>query len=269
MELLVAMSLMVVASACLYSSLYTGFKAKETADKILKPIQSAKIALDMVKRDLRGAVVGPDEDPNILAGPFIGENDQSGTSIDTDVLTFYTNNHEIKGDTDRVTCGIGKIEFSLIKPLNSNEDTFNLVRLVTDNILNEDKEEPVEEVLCRHARSLNFRYYDGLRWYDGWDSTEEMDALPIAVEVTLELEPYVEVGKETPKKKTTMSRYDQDYLDSLTRLTQVFILPRASTMEAVEASAEAAEAAAEAASEDASGNPGGQGGATPGGGAMP
>lgn len=264
MELLVAMSLMIVASACLYSSLYTGFKAREVAERKLKPLQAAQIALDLIEQDLRGAVVGPEEDPNILAGPFIGENDRTGTNIDSDILTFYTNNHEINNDEERITCGTGKIELSLIEPL--NRDTYNLVRSVTDNILNEDEDEPIKEVLCRNVRSLNIRYYDGIRWYEAWDSTEELDAMPIAVEVTLELEPYEEVGKETNKKKTLMSKYDDDYLNSLTRLTKVFVIPRASTMEAVEAAAEAAEEAEEAAAAAEEEAAAGGGGAAAGGG---
>ena len=185
MELLVAMSLMVVASACLYTSLYTGFRSREIAERILVPLQAAKITIDMIKQDLRGAEVGPDEDPNVLAGPFLGEDDRTGSNVDTDVLTFYSNHHEVNGDEDRMSCGIGLIEYSLVESL--RDDTYVLKRLVTDNILTEDEQEPVEEVLCRNVRALNFRYYDGLRWYDAWDSTEELDALPVAVDISTPL----------------------------------------------------------------------------------
>lgn len=259
MELLVAMSLMVVASACLYSSLYTGFRAREQAEKVLVPLQAAQIALDMIKQDLKGAVVGPDEDPNILAGPFYGEDDRTGSNVDTDVVTFFSNHHEINGDEERITGGIGLIEFSLIEPV--NEDTYVLVRNVTDNIQAEDEQEPVEEVICRHVRALNFRYYDGLRWYEEWDSTEQLDALPMAVEVTLEMEPHEESTDASTGRQTRRSRYDQDYLDSIIRLTQMFVLPMASPMEVVEAAADAAEEAAEAA---ASAGAGGAGGSGPG-----
>jgi type II secretion system protein J len=258
MELLVAMGLMVVASACLYSSLYTSFRARESAEKILLPLQAAKIALDMIKQDLRGAEVGPDEDPNILAGPFLGEDDRTGSSIDTDILTFYSNHHEINGDTDRVTCGIGLIELSLVEPV--NRDTYNLVRKVTDNILTDEELDPVEEVLCRNVRSLNFRYYDGLKWYEDWDSTEQLDALPMAVEVTLEIEPYIEAGKAPSEALAKRSRYDPEYLNAITRLTQVFVLPMASPMEAVEAAAEAAEEATASSTGEGSAQGAGPGG---------
>jgi type II secretion system protein J len=257
MELLVAMSLMVVASACLYSSLYTGFRAREAAEKVLIPLQAVKIAMDMIKQDLRGAVVGPDEDPNVLAGPFLGEDDRTGANVDTDVVTFFSSHHEINGDEERITCGIGLIEFSLVEPV--KEDTYTLVRYVTDNLQTEDEQEPVEEVLCRNVKALNFRYYDGLRWYEEWDSTEQLDALPMAVEVTLEMEPHKESSTASSQKQTPRSRYDQDYLDACTRLTQVFVLPMASPMEAVEAAVDAAEEAEEAAASEGAAGPGGGG----------
>ncbi|MCP4454420.1 MAG: hypothetical protein GY809_23435 [Planctomycetes bacterium] len=169
----------------------------------------------------------------------------------------FSSHHEINGDEERITCGIGMIEFSLIEPV--KEDTYTLVRYVTDNLQTEDEQEPVEEVLCRNVRALNFRYYDGLRWYEDWDSTEQLDALPMAVEVTLEMEPHEENARGSSRKPIQRSRYDQDYLDACTRLTQVFVLPMASPMEAVEAAADAAAEAEEAAASEGGAGQGGGG----------
>jgi hypothetical protein len=38
------------------------------------------------------------------------------------------------------------------------------------------------------VRSFNLRYYDGLTWQDSWDSTLLDNNIPVAVEVTLELD---------------------------------------------------------------------------------
>ena len=64
-----------------------------------------------------------------------------------------------------------------------------LLRRVTDNLLVTKTAEPVEEVLIRDVRRFSLRYFDGLDWLDAWDSTTLGDVLPLAVEVTLELEP--------------------------------------------------------------------------------
>jgi prepilin-type N-terminal cleavage/methylation domain-containing protein len=239
LELLVAMSLMVVASACLYSSLYTGFKAKRSSERMLYPLQAAQTAIDMLEQDLRGAVVGLEDDPNFLAGPFLGINDHRDTGPDSDEITFYSTHHQINGDTDRITCGMGLITLAMIE--DADVDTYHLVRQVTDNLLSQNAQEPIEEILCRNVYALNFRYFDGLRWYDEWDSTEQMDALPLAVEITLELDPWYENDQTNQSvRRTGLNRLDTDLR---TRLTQVLTLPKAVPMEDVEAAAEAAEQA--------------------------
>ena len=246
------MSLMVVAAACLYSSLYTGFKAQRVSERVLRPLESAQAAMDLIMQDLRGAIAGPEDDPNILAGPFQGINDFTGSGVDTDTVEFYSTHHEIGSDTTRITCGLGLIELVLIQP--ADQDTYNLVRRVTDNILSEQTQQPVEEILCRNVHSLNIRYFDGTTWTDAWDSTEMLDTLPVAVEVTLQMEPFqTDVTQQTVRG----SRYDQTYLNSLTKLTQVFTLPCGLPMDEVEAAAEAAEEAAAQASSSGGGAGGG------------
>jgi hypothetical protein len=47
-------------------------------------------------------------------------------------------------------------------------------------------------LLAPEVNGLQFRYFDGTQWYDQWDSLE-MDALPLAVEVTL----FLDTGAET------------------------------------------------------------------------
>jgi hypothetical protein len=42
--------------------------------------------------------------------------------------------------------------------------------------------------LCRGVFGFNLRYYDGSVWQDTWDSTTQGDVLPLAVEVTLQLD---------------------------------------------------------------------------------
>lgn len=238
LELLVAMSLMVVAAACLYSSVYTGFKAKRSAERVLYPLQAARTAMDMLEQDLSCAVVGPEDDPNHLAGPFVGINDHIGTGPDADRVTFFTTNHFINGDTDRITCGIGLIELIMIE--DAHTDTHHLVRRVTDNILSQQTQEPIDEVLCRDVAALNLRYYDGLRWYDQWDSTEQLDALPLALEVTLALNPW-QRADQAGAAEVLGSTVERGAPDLTTRVVQIFTLPRAVSMDEVEAAAEQAE----------------------------
>jgi len=175
LELLVAMSLMVIVSAGLYTSLYTGFKAKRSSEEVVTPLITLQAAMDMFAQDVRGAV-----EPNTtLAGTFEGVNDRDGTSRDTDSLTLYSSHHQINGDTSRLTCGVGLIELSLEE--DQDVDTYNLVRFVTDNLLATETTDSIQEILCRNVRSMNLRYFDGSGWNDEWNSDEHLDALPLAI----------------------------------------------------------------------------------------
>jgi hypothetical protein len=44
------------------------------------------------------------------------------------------------------------------------------------------------ELLAPEVNYLEFRYFDGMQWYTAWDS-EQMGGLPVAIEVTLGLDP--------------------------------------------------------------------------------
>ena len=85
LELLVAMTLMVVTAACLYTALYTGFKAKRSAESAVEPTSQAINAIELIKQDTYGVL------PPIgtLAGAFVGTNAQDTKGMDTDSLSFY------------------------------------------------------------------------------------------------------------------------------------------------------------------------------------
>jgi prepilin-type N-terminal cleavage/methylation domain-containing protein len=68
LELLAAMSLMVVVASCLYTALYTGFQAYRTAQTTVDPTSVAINVIDLLKQDICG-VLPPGSH---LAGAFIG-----------------------------------------------------------------------------------------------------------------------------------------------------------------------------------------------------
>ncbi len=234
LELLVAMALMVIISGGLYTSLYTGFKSKRSSERVVKPLITLQAAMDMLAQDVQGAV-----EPNTtLAGAFEGVNDKDGTSRDTDSLTLYSSHHQINGDTSRITCGVGLIELLLEE--DEDADTYNLVRYVTDNLLATETTDAIQEILCRNVRAMNLRYYDGTDWLDEWMSEDHLDALPLALEMTLELEP----NQETLQDLESTSRYSKDYQDAIPKLTQVVTIPCGVSEEVLEAAQEESQAAA-------------------------
>jgi hypothetical protein len=72
---------------------------------------------------------------------------------------------------------------------------------VIRNLLAQVQPAPDEEIVCRGVASLTLQYYDGSTWNPTWDSTQEDNTIPAAVQVALEL-------KETqPNGKTDTVKY--------------------------------------------------------------
>jgi general secretion pathway protein J len=179
LELLVAMSLMIVVSSCLYGSLKMGFEAKRTALVAVEPDSAALQVIELIKDDLRGTL------PPIgtFANSFVGTDSRLGQNEDTDSLLFFTTN--VVASKTSLPAGMSKVELMLEQ--NEQGDNYRLVRKVTTNLLSPREVEPEEQVLCRSVKSLNFRFYDGNDWLDQWDSATDANAVPLAVEVDLKI----------------------------------------------------------------------------------
>ncbi len=202
LELLAAMSLMVVIASCLYSSLRTGFNGRRVGLVAVEPGSVALNVIEMMKQDFYGTVSPVAK----LGGSFVGTDSRFGAD-DTDGVVFYTTcvpatsatagaaataNFSSRNNTltavsarnTRISGGVAKVEFALVD--NERQATYRLVRRVTTNLLSDTNNiTPEEQVLCRSVKSLNFRYYDGNDWTDEWDSTTDGNSLPLAVEVEI------------------------------------------------------------------------------------
>ena len=179
LELLVATAMTAVLAGSLYATLHVSFKARRSALAAVEHVRAAELAVEMVRADVESAVVPR----GILAGTFLGEDatDAVGQPSDTLVLHCMADG----GQATEGTGDIRKVEFACAA--DSDGEGMVLVRRLTLNLLATKVEDPAEEVLCRSVRSFGLRYFDGTEWLDDWDSGTEDNALPLAVEVTLEL----------------------------------------------------------------------------------
>jgi len=178
LELLVAMALMVVIASCLYTALYTAFRAKRSALSAVEPTSSAINAIELIKQDTYG-VLPPG---GILAGAFIGNDSLGVNGVDADSLEFYTTS-----ENDHPVGGLGKIELVLEEDTDYDRENYRLVRRITTNLLSPRAIDPEEQVLCRNVKSLNLRYFDGDNWLDEWDSTADANSLPLAMEIDIQV----------------------------------------------------------------------------------
>lgn len=181
LELLVAMALMVIIASCLYTALYTGFRAKRSAMSAVEPTSFAINAIELIKQDAHGILPSG----GTLAGSFIGNDSLGVNGVDADSLEFYTTH--IYSQNDHPVGGLGKIELALEEDTDSEKDNYRLVRRITTNLLSPRVIDPEEQVLCRNVRSLNMRYFDGDSWVEEWDSTADANSLPLAMEIDIQV----------------------------------------------------------------------------------
>ena len=208
LELMVAMSLMVVVASCLYTSLYTGFRAYRSAQAAVDPTSAAINVIELLKQDI-GGVLPPG---GTLAGAFIGTDSGGLKGVDADSLEFYTthvyvDDTQLTGSTTNTPLvgGIGKVALLLEEDSEKKDGTYLLLRQVTTDLLAPRQMEPEEQVLCTKVASLNFRYFDGSNWLDEWDSTADANSLPLAVEVDIEIAHKDKYSKELQKRRLVQS----------------------------------------------------------------
>ncbi len=180
LEMLAAMALMSVLAASLYTSLHIGFRARRSAVAALRPVRTAELTLELLREDIESAL----PPTGILAGEFIGEDATDDSQRDADVLLFHSSAHD--PEQGERACDIRRIELAFTSLPDGTERV--LVRRITTNLLAPETVEPNEEILCRGVLAFNLRYFDGSEWWDDWDSSSQGDVLPLAVEVTLEVE---------------------------------------------------------------------------------
>jgi prepilin-type N-terminal cleavage/methylation domain-containing protein len=242
LEMLVATAMTALLAGSLYASLYIAFRARRTAIATTDTIRFGTQAMAIIESDLKLAM-SPNNN-SILVGAFLGQSGQQLGTSSGDELTFYAalsdysawpdasapatggltlggaslggpstgtpliGNAAVKTDPPVGSAEIKKIDYILVKAADSDQMT--LVRNVTDNLLALVVPDPRQEIICRGVHSFTVQYYDGAAWTPDWDSTQQLDnqgkpSLPIAVEVTLEL--------DSPDKS------------SVSRLTRTILLP--------------------------------------------
>jgi prepilin-type N-terminal cleavage/methylation domain-containing protein len=174
LELLTAITLMALLAGSLYSSLFIGIKAHRSTISAVEPARAAALTLELLRQDFDAALP-----PNgVLAGAFTGI-DGVGES---DSLSFFSCAN-MSGESSSAS-DIRKVELSVETV--ADEPLPVLMRRLTTNLLASNDPTVREQVLCRHIKFFDIRYYDGSTWLDSWDSTGQDNVIPTAVEVTLE-----------------------------------------------------------------------------------
>ena len=239
LELMVALVLMVALTSSLYACFRVAFKSQDRTEAALAPARTALQALELMRLDLDSAMVpnnvlaGPFEGTpagqipaavSQTANLGIGSKTASSSS-NGDTLTFCScaqspddpsvalaaaagsaatpNSPNSANTTATTACDIRLVTYSLVPQPNDTTGTlFLLQRSITTNLLAPETPTPLQENICANVLGLTFQYFDGTNWWPNWDSTQQDNTLPTAVQVTLQLQPPV-VGQPDPNNPPT------------------------------------------------------------------
>jgi type II secretory pathway component PulJ len=173
------MSMVAVLAVSLSDSMYTAFKAVKSADAAVEPPRTASIAMDFLGQDLQNAL----SPGTVLVGNFEGTQSQDSRGHENDDLIFFSTS-----DSPQHVDANGDVKQIELTMEQTADGDWVLVRRVIRNLLAQTPVNPDEEVLCRGVSSFTLQYSTGSQWETTWDSTQEDNTIPAAVQVALELQ---------------------------------------------------------------------------------
>ena len=219
-----------------YAALRVAFRARDTALAAVGPARAGETALDIIRRDIESAMPPTGR----LSGTFVG--DQGTEVTDTSTVMFNAvaapapgfveaaaggtsgmggGAMTVRGGSGGSTGSMSNLDPTMAGGIvrvaylvrQSPSGSRVLVRQVQRNLLAQvESGEPDEEaVICRNVRSFFLRYYDGQQMLQAWDSTQLNNALPMAVEVTLELDRPPAPGTESTATVSVASTDQRPY----------------------------------------------------------
>lgn len=200
LELILATSMVAMLTLALYTGFVTAFRAQTVAARQGDATRQAKIALDLLEQDLRSLL--PPKDGG-LAGPFVGAPDGEA------ILDCYPLGSDYGRTDSPLASGFRHVKVALLPDpdAKAGKATSMIVRAVVRAVANTAEAEPESETIARNVSEFTVRYYDGSAWAESWDSAQQSNALPLAVELT------VAVNDPTPA--------DAEHVYRLTRLVRL------------------------------------------------
>ncbi|HEY4414291.1 MAG TPA: prepilin-type N-terminal cleavage/methylation domain-containing protein [Verrucomicrobiae bacterium] len=203
-EVVISAALMALILVSAYLCLSAGFKAQKMIEPRAEIIQNARVAMNIMTADLRGACpLSPDDN-------FLGMTRTIG-NLEAGNVDFGTHNYTPHHANEGDFC-----EESFYLDADPTTGQLSLWRRRNPAIALDPLNGGSKEEIATGVAGLQFEYFDGLDWYPTWGEVKEngkdassnaqasnLTGLPAAVRITLSL------AAEPVKKKSEWSTTEE------------------------------------------------------------
>jgi type II secretion system protein J len=183
--LAIGIAAIVLITAC--TVFFAAIRLRDATQDVVDNAKPADVAMSILKRDLECIVTTTNGTSKVLSGDFrVGDITSSGNnepvSIEMFTATGQVGDQQPWGDIQRVT-------YELRDPTVRNAAGKDLFRSITRNLLSPATPTVEDQWMMSGVQSLAFSCYDGVQWWNTWDTTGLTSAntnLPVAVRVDIQ-----------------------------------------------------------------------------------
>lgn len=190
LELLVAVAVFAAVSAVAYGGLSSVLQTRQQTDQHAKRLQALQQTMTMIQRDLSQAIARPVRDQ-------LGDLQPALFKKGGDTLFAFTRAGRVN------PLGLSRSNLQRVGYALDTEG--RLVRYLWPVLDSTQGDEPYSIVLLESVTGMELRFIDGAKeWKESWPPQEESSDLPLAVEVTLELEGWGSFRRLIPMVETAV-----------------------------------------------------------------
>ncbi len=183
-ELIMAMAATAIILTAIYSVFSKGVRLRNRALERTRAMQLELRAVDVLRNDLRNAIVTGGSMADILESSR-----QSRSGSFPGYLRFVTTTARALPDED-MTTDLQQVEYSVMTdPMTTDRTAGVLARAAQKNLLSPVNEEVLAEPLLTGVEALEVEFSDGTSWVETWNIDETNTDLPKAIRVTIRRSP--------------------------------------------------------------------------------
>lgn len=214
-EVLVATVCIAIVILALNSTIFTAMRLRTRTTEMVEKSVPLQHTLTLITRDLQGIMAsnGPMGGSltagsslgsgSSLSGSFSlssgssrsggsssGNNSSLAGSSQPGAIQFRTSTGVISDDEEVYWGDVQNVSYYLRQSTATNNSaSMELVRAVTRNLLAVNESDLTELPLLDGIKSLEYLFYDGTQWTNGWDSTVASPSLPQAIKLIITMTP--------------------------------------------------------------------------------